>query len=82
MMGRVKVELLTGFSQALSPQLVEDVAAARASTTRFGTAMSIIDSVLSITCGVRAVNLTIFPVSILAEASNLAVNSTKSTSQI
>jgi hypothetical protein len=79
MIGKVKVVLLTGFSQALSPQLV--VAAARASMTRSGTAMFVIDSILPITCGARAVNLTIFSGSILAEASNLAVNSTRSTSE-
>jgi hypothetical protein len=79
MIGKVKVVLLTGFSQALSPQLV--VAAARASMTRSGTAMFVLDSILPITCGVRAVNLTIFSGSILAEASNLAVKSTRSTSE-
>jgi len=86
--GRVKVDELTGCSQALAPQLlvesVEDdvVVAVRASITRSGTAMFIIVSILPTICGARAVNLTIFasPFSILAEASNLAVTWTKSTS--
>jgi hypothetical protein len=43
--------------------------------------MFVLDSILPITCGVRAVNLTIFSGSILAEASNLAVKSTRSTSE-
>jgi hypothetical protein len=63
-MGKVKVDEVTGFSQALSPQLLVDseedvvVDAERGSTTRFGTAMFIIDSILPTTCGTRA--LTIF----------------------
>jgi hypothetical protein len=87
-MGKVKVELLTGFSQALEPQLPVDsaeddaVVAARASTTRSGTATFIIVSILLTTCAARAANLRIFasPFSILAVTGNLAVNSTKSTS--
>lgn len=77
-MGKVKVDELTGFSQPLAPQLLVesdeeavDVAALRGSITRFGTAMSIIDSILAKTRGTRAVNLTIFaacPVSIMSEA--------------
>lgn len=55
-MGSVKVESPTGFSQALAPQLLvasddEEVESARASSTRSGTAMLSIDSILPIACG-------------------------------
>jgi hypothetical protein len=65
-MGRVNVAELTGFSQPLAPQLLVESAeddvvdALRSSRTRSGTATFIIDSILPITCGTRAVNLTIF----------------------
>ncbi len=84
MMGIVKVVELTGFSQALEPQLLVEpveevvVVASRASMTRSGTAICIIVFILPTTCGARAAILTIFatPFSMLAEASNLAANST------
>jgi hypothetical protein len=91
MMGMVKVDVLTGFSQLLAPQLLvvesaeEDVVvdALRGSITRSGTAMFIIDSILPKICGARAVNLTIFAgcsFSIMTDAGNLVADPTNSTS--
>jgi hypothetical protein len=83
MMGMVKVDELTGFSQALAPQLLvesveEDVvdAAWRGSITRFGTAMFIIASILPTTCGA----LTIFAARSSSMLVDLAASPTKSTS--
>lgn len=54
-MGKVKVALLTGFSQAFAPQLplAADVlvVSARGSTTRSGTAIFITASILPIASG-------------------------------
>jgi hypothetical protein len=82
-MGKVKVVELTDFSQALTPQLPVDpaedeveVAAWRGSTTRFGTAILIIDSILPITCGA----LTIFAAGSSSMLAGLAANLTKLTS--
>ena len=90
MMGRVKVDEVTGFSHALGPQLLvasadEDVvvAAERGSMARSGMAMFAIDSILPTFCGTRAINLTIStasPFSMLAEASRRAAKPTRSTS--
>jgi hypothetical protein len=84
MMGIVKVDELTGSWHAFAPQLPVavddedvDVAAARASTTRLGTVISIIASILPTVSGsateTRGPNLTIFArgKSIWSEASNL-----------
>jgi hypothetical protein len=71
MMGIVKVDELTGSWHAFGPQLLVavddedvDVAAARASTTRLGTAIFIIASILprvsGSAAGVRGPSLTIF----------------------
>lgn len=66
-MGNVKVELVTFFSQAIAPQLpvaaaVVDVVSARGSTTRSGTAMFMMASILPIASGVgiRGPSLAIF----------------------
>src|SRR6187402_3367864 len=78
--GSVKVDSLTGFSHAFSPQLLVAsadvvVESARGTTTRLGTAISINDSILPIGCdpvGTRGPSLTIFDMcrfSIIAEGS-------------
>lgn len=64
-MGKVYVELVMGFSHAFAPQLLAasvEVGSARGSTTRSGTAMFMIDSILPIASGVGILgpNLAIF----------------------